>query len=201
MVTGRRVVYALCFGLALAASVAAMKGLLEKKIWYVNNNKTGEVTYWIVYLGEYSVNLQRKFPGEDTGSVTATVNFNLLSSGYIEGTGYSTKGKVSARADLAVRGPEGDKDVAFEDVSAITDFGRKIKLTNGTEGDFLLDIEGVMTPVKKTQLRTYKYKEVDGDRSLAENHDNTDLAVSILSFVPLGSSSGGAKKESGGAKK
>lgn len=192
MITARRVVYALCLGLVVAASLPAMKGLLEKKIWYVNNNKIGETTYWVVYVGEYPVTVQRKFPGEDIAPIEATFNFNLLSSGYLEGTGYCAKGKVSARAELAIRGASGDSAVPFEEVECIYDFGRKIRLTNGAEGEFLLDIEGTMVPVKKTQLRTYKYTEVDGDRSLKEDHENTDLMVSTISFTKEGV--GAAKK-------
>lgn len=161
----------------------AMKGLLERKVWYRTGGTNGEAQYWALYFGDFDVTLMRKFPGEDSLPVKAGMNFSLLSSGYIEGSGYCEKGKISAEARLAVKVGTEVRGVEIDSVEAIYDFGRRIRLSDGTDGDLVLDIEGTPIVPRKLLLRKYKFTQVDGERSLKEDDKATDLRLEIFGFT------------------
>jgi len=161
----------------------AMKGLLEKRAYYVTKAKSGELVFWVIFLGGYDCSLIRKYPGEDSLPIKATVNYSMLSSGYIEGNGYSNKGKIASTAKLAIKDASGMRDVPMDSVDAIYDYGRKIRLSDGTEGEVLLDIEGSMSPAKKALLRGYKFTERDGEKSLKEDPTLSDVPLYGFAFT------------------
>jgi hypothetical protein len=107
------------------------RGLLEKKIYYADESgKVGMCSFWSLHLGKHSCKLTKTFPGEGNVSIDAEVNFNFLSSLYIEGKGYSSRGKVDAEAKFAVLEPEGGlKVIEPEQIESVSEYGNKIKTT------------------------------------------------------------------------
>ncbi len=170
----------------MVSTSTAMRGLLEKKIWYIHQGTTGEATHWAIYFGDFDCSLIRKYPGEDSLPVDASLNISLLSNGYIEANGYSAKGKIEADVHLAIRRDNKLTQVDMGEVACIYDYGRKIRLKDGTEGEFVLDVETSPFEARKMMLRKYKFEEVWGEKVLKEDAENTDLILSAAAFTKEG---------------
>lgn len=168
--------------LALAVSSGFSRNILEKKIFYVNNvNKTGQAKFWVIYLGGFDVNLTRKIPGEGDVPVQATVNLQLISSGYVEGNGYGTKGKVECLPTLLFVSNGEERRVVLDSIDYIYDFGRKVQLKTGESGDLVLDIEGNKVTSKKFIMREYKLTNYYGEEILKEGSQETAILAIALS--------------------
>jgi len=142
---------------AIAISSGFARNILEKKMFYINNaNKQGQALYWVIYLGNYDCKLSRKFPGEPEQKIDASVNFNYLSSGYIEGNGYSSKGKIESLPTMEISSANGQRQITSDSIDFIYDYGQKVQLLNGEIGDLLINIEGDKQPAKKFLMREYK---------------------------------------------
>ncbi|MBD3393754.1 MAG: hypothetical protein GF418_16605 [Chitinivibrionales bacterium] len=158
------------------------RGLLEKKLYYVDENgKAGTCEFWSLYLGKHSCKITKPFPGEGDVVLDAEVNFNFLSSLYIEGKGYSSRGKIDVDAKFAV--PEGDglKDIEPEQIEYVYDYGAKVKVSNGDVTDLYLHPEGNKLPIRRMLVRIFtydkKYKSLDFAR---------DIAIKAFSFSKAG---------------
>ncbi|MBD3420048.1 MAG: hypothetical protein GF398_08035 [Chitinivibrionales bacterium] len=193
----RRLLHVMCLCIAVSSSsLFAMKGLIEKSLYYENNAKTQKATYWVVYLGEYQLTLQRKFPGEDTLPVDVGLNLNFLSSGYVEGKGYCAKGKISCIAKFSFKDAQGNEKILMpEDIAYVYDYGRYVGLTDGSEGELLLDVENLKVPIKRTMLRLYEFHNVYGEKQLKEVQDNTDIPMEYFSFSKEGLAKARAKSK------
>jgi len=168
--------------LALAFSAGFSRNILEKKVFYVNNvNKTGQAKFWVIYLGGFDVNLTRKIPGEGDVPVQATVNLQLISSGYVEGNGYGTKGKVECLPTLLFVNNGEERRVVLDSIDNIYDFGRKVQLKTGETGDLVLDIEGNKVSAKKFIMREYKLTNYYGEEILKEGSQETAIVAIALS--------------------
>lgn len=168
--------------LALAISSGFSRNILEKKMFYVNNvNKTGQAKFWVIYLGGFDVNLTRKIPGEGDVPVQATVNLQLISSGYVEGNGYGTKGKVECLPTLLFVNNGEERRIVLDSINYIYDFGRKVQLMTGESGDLVLDIEGNKVSAKKFIMREYKLTNYYGEEILKEGSQESAIVAIALS--------------------
>jgi len=170
---------------AIAISSGFARNILEKKMFYINNaNKQGQALYWVIYLGNYDCKLSRKFPGEPEQKIDASVNFNYLSSGYIEGNGYSSKGKIESLPTMEISSANGQRQITSDSIDFIYDYGQKVQLLNGEIGDLLINIEGDKQPAKKFLMREYKQQVLYGEKILKEGSEET--YISAISFTKEG---------------
>jgi len=150
----------------------SQRSLLEKTIWYVANGKIGSAKYWSLPLGKFDCTLRRYFPGEDTVAIDAAINFALLSSGYIEGSGYGSRGKVGAGAQFVIQDGDTLKELVLEDIDYVYMNGSKVKLKNRAACPLILKCEGNQFSVRRMQIMIWRYdnkfkelkhlKDVDG---------------------------------------
>jgi len=145
--------------MAFTAPVFAQgsRSVIERKIWYVDGNKRiAEAQYWRIFLGDYqAVQLRRTFPGEGQITVEAGMNFQLLSSGYIEGNGASSRGRVNSlpRMQIVINGqPDA---ILIDDIDYIFDYGTKVVTKDGRRGDFQFLVDGVLMTPRRFQITVF----------------------------------------------
>ena len=118
--------------LLLAVSASYARNILEKKMFYLSNTgKTGMAKFWVIYLGNFDCKLNRKFPGEPEQKIDASMNLQYLSSGYIEGNGYSAKGKVDCLPTMWISNEKGERMISSDSIDFIYDYGRKVQMIDG----------------------------------------------------------------------
>lgn len=170
----------MCLVAVCAFHSFALKGMLEKKLYYITAKEHVQdtVSYWAIFLGTYDVTIDRKFPGEPKQPIDASINFSLLSNGYIQGQGYSEKGEIHSEAELKiVVDSTTQRTFSPEEIVCVYDYGRKVKLSDQTMGDLYLSIEGVDVKVKKLQLRRYVFYTKYGEKMLQEDKEHTDVIL------------------------
>jgi hypothetical protein len=157
------------------------RSILEKRIYYLNSDgKPGVARFWAIYLGNHDCTLTRKRPGEAEKKIVASMNLQLLSSGYIEGNGYGETGKVQSLPTMHIR--QGDKEdmISIDSIEYIYDFGRKVHLHSGRDGDFVINVEGDKKMARKFLMREYKLTKLYGEEILKEGSEET--ALSAIAF-------------------
>jgi hypothetical protein len=165
----------------LMISFGNARNILERKMFYLTNaNKVAQAKYWVVYLGNYPVKLKREIAGEGLITVDGSVNFQLLSSGYVEGNGFGSKGKIECLPSMSFNNGEEEKHITIDSIDFIFDFGRKVCLKSGQTGALIIDVEGTALKSKKFLLREYKLTEVDGEKSLKEVSQETPIMALAL---------------------
>ncbi len=178
----RSVLFCTISFLLLSASSGFARNILEKRFSIsTTREKLDKHVSVVVFLGNYDVKLTRKFPGEPEGLIDASVNYQLLSSGYIEGNGYSAKGKIDAKPAMLISNANGERKIDMDSIDYIYDFGSKVAMINGETGDFYMDIEGTKTATKKFLMREYKLTDYFGEEILKEGSTEIPLAVIVLS--------------------
>jgi hypothetical protein len=161
--------------LTISAGGVSAKSLLEKTVYFINptTNKIDSSKYWKIFLGSYPATLQRKFPGEDSARITLDLNFTLLSSGYVEGNGYTKKGRVDCEASLVVDSVTFQK-ATFDSIEYVYNGGSNIKLKGKPAMNLLLDVEGYKVALNKgLALTKYRLVVVEEDRNLKPAGDVT----------------------------
>jgi len=180
---GYRVVSSL---LAIVVSSSAMQGLLEKPLFVVRDGQVNSYQYWTIFFGTYPVSLMRKFPGEEEQPVETKININFLSNMYIEGNGYSSKGKIKAKVHLAVDDGTQQRRIMPDSIDYIWSNGRNVSLLDGTTGGLFLDIEGTMVQPKAMTLRHYTIMKEYGQTILKESEPEKKISISACSFSKKG---------------
>ena len=158
----------IAFAIVAAIGSSNAKNLLEKSIYFLNptTKKIENAKYWKVFLGSYPGTLSRKFPGEDTMMLTCDLNFTLLSSGYVEGYGYTRKGRVDCEADIMAEGGSARK-IVLDSVEYVFNNGKSIKMKNGAVLNTFLDVEGnKVTLHKPLTLTKYNLRIEYEERNL-----------------------------------
>ncbi len=147
------------------------RSLLEKKIFYIYNDKIQSSKYWSIPLGTFELTLNQKFPGEGLVSFGANINFALLSSGYIEGTGYGERGKASASANYAVEDGDTLRTLEFSDIEYVYMNGSKVKLKDKKETEELyIKCDKNKVQSKKISIMIWRFdntfKELKHDKDI-----------------------------------
>ncbi|MFP4013321.1 MAG: hypothetical protein ACLFVQ_04495 [Chitinispirillaceae bacterium] len=169
----------------IAASLVFARSIIEKKIWYVGlDKKVHQARFWTIHLGRHDIKLTREFPGEGQLEIDASLNFQLLSSGYIEGSGYSSRGKVSSLPGMLMKDGEGEYKIDLDSIDYVYDFGTKVVLKNGKRGDFFINAEGTPVPPKKLMMMEFKLTEYYGEEILKQGSD--DRPIMAFSFTKKG---------------
>ena len=181
-----RIVLLIGLFLIAAATVTLGRSILERKVYYVNTitGKSGMAKFWVVYLGNHEVTLTRKYPGEEPQKVTGSMNLQLLSSGYVEGNGYSAKGKLECLPLMKMKNDKGITQISIDSIDCIYDFGSKVRTLAGEIGEFIVDCEGQMITPNKFLMRQYKMTNYYGEEILKEGSD--EIKVSGISFSKAG---------------
>jgi hypothetical protein len=166
----------LCLGMSMIA----------KSMFYLNGatNKTGEASYWKIYLGQPECSLDRKYPGEPMKKITVGINLNFLSTGYISGGGFSDKGKIDCSPVMKIKVDTVLRELSIDSINCIYDFGRKVRTTAGVIGDFIIDIEGNRITADQFTLTEYKTPSDTTDKELSRNGD--DIPLSACAFTKEG---------------
>jgi hypothetical protein len=169
-----------------AATITFARSILERKVYYVNavTGKSGEAKFWVVYLGNFDVTLTRKYPGEEPQKVSGSMNFSLLSSGYIEGNGYSAKGKLESLPSMNLKNDKGIKQISPDSIDCIYESGNKVRTTSGEIGEFIIDLEGTPLTAKRFLMREYKMVTSYGEQVLKEGSD--EIRISAIAYTKEG---------------
>ncbi len=174
--------------LATTISVFAQHGqyssrsLLEKTIYYVSNGKIGTTKFWALHLGSHDVKLAKKFPGEGIVPLNAQINFSLLSSGYIEGKGYSSRGKIDASANLGIITDDTVKEIQLDSIDYVTQNGRMVKPINGERTTLIIHTENDNRKViRELLLREFYY-----DKAYDELKFKEDVKIQAFAFTKAG---------------
>ncbi len=169
----KKTIFFVCAMLVAAGNISA-KNLLEKSIFFLNptTDKIDSSKYWKVFLGSYPATLERKFPGDEPAKFTCDINLTLLSSGYVEGYGYTRKGRVDCEAAMMSDSGSAARKINLDSVEYVFNNGQSLKMKNGPVLNFYLDAEGnKITVHKKMTLTRYRLQIVDEDRNLKPNGD------------------------------
>ncbi|MDR2579016.1 MAG: hypothetical protein LBC70_09480 [Chitinispirillales bacterium] len=148
--------------LALAAGTVSAQGqrtIMERNIWYVDGNgQIHNTLYWRIFLGDYrDVQLIRNIPGEGQVTISAGMNFQLLSSGYIEGNGASARGVMHALPGMRMRLSNGTvEEIRVDHIDYIYDYGTKVATTDGRKGDFLMLVDGNLLEIRRFQITEFR---------------------------------------------
>lgn len=168
--------------LVLFAVQPFARSILEKKMYYITNTgKTGMARFWTVFLGNHDCKIQRKAPGQAEKEIVASMNLQLLSSGYIEGNGYGESGKVQSLPLMEIRTPEGERKINIDSILCIYDYGTKVILNSGTTGDFIINVEGDRKMARKFLMREFKLTNYFGEEILKEGSEETLLSAIAFS--------------------
>ena len=158
------------------------RGLLEKKIYYIDENgKTGTCGFWSMNLGKHSHKLKKAYPGEGEVSVDAEMNYNFLSSLYIEGKGYSDRGIMKSDATFAVPDGEGIKEAEPEKIIYVYDYGAKANISEVGKTDFILLVQDNQLTIKRMLLRIFNY-----NKQYKELKFSKDVAIKAFAFSKAG---------------
>lgn len=167
----------------VVAAAGFARSLMPRRMQYLTaiTNKVSEATHWFVFLGQHECTLNRKFFGEEMQPVTGNVNLSLLSSGYIEGNGYSAKGKIDCMPAMKLKNDKGERTIELDSIDCIFDYGQKVRMKSGDIGDFIIDVEGQPKSANRFVLTEYKMVvSVDGERELKKTGD--DIRISAIAF-------------------
>lgn len=159
------------------------RSILEKRVYYVNaGGGTGQARFWTVYLGNFDCNIIRKRPGESEKKIQASMNLQLLSSGYIEGNGYGETGKVQSLPSMEITTVNGENlKISIDSIDFIYDYGRKVQLVSGKNGDLSINVESDRKVAKKFLMREFKLTDYFGEEILKEGSEETALAALAFS--------------------
>jgi hypothetical protein len=170
--------------IAAATALLADRAIIERRVWYVDpDKKIAEARFWTIFLGNYDKQLTRNFPGEGSITFPASINYQLVSSGYIEGNGAGSRGPVRKLLPAMLIRVEGEEPATIQiaNIDYIYDWGTKVALTDGRKGDFLMNAEGKPTEIKRFNIREFKEVMSHGERVLNSSADH-DTPIVALAF-------------------
>jgi hypothetical protein len=134
-------------------------------------------TFWSLYLGKHTCSLVKEYPGEGNVTISAEMNFNFLSSLYIEGKGFSNRGKMDAEAKFAVSDADTVKVIEPEQIEYIAEFGGKIKYSGSEMTDLILLAQSNRLTVNRMLLRSFYM-----DKETKDLKSDKDIAIKAFAF-------------------
>ncbi|MDR0307703.1 MAG: hypothetical protein LBI42_12815 [Chitinispirillales bacterium] len=187
--TTRKTVFFVTLIMFTVSAVFASRGILPRDIWYIGSDmKTAQAKWWTMFLGNYDLQLTRPFPGEGQVTFPASINFQFLSSGYIEGNGSGSRGpQRGILPAMLIRTENGETStIQIANIDYIYDWGTKVALTDGRKGDFMFNMEGTPTTPKRFALIQYKMtKSSWGDEELKPT-EGEGVPIVALAFSKEG---------------
>lgn len=147
------------------------RSLLAKDLYYIENGKVETCKYWSLPLGRFQVKITQYFPGEGNVSFNAEMNYALLSSGYIEGSGYGDRGKAAANGMYAVQSGDTLRPIEFSEIDYVYMNGSKVKLSSLQEPvPLFIKSEGNKLQSRSISLMVWRmdevYKELKHDKDI-----------------------------------
>jgi len=165
-------------------AVESTQTLLEKQMFYISGGKIGEVKYWSLYLGGHDCELRRKFPGEDTAVIKATVNFTLMSSGYVTGSGMAENGKkVTSLTGFAVATQDTSYKLPVDSIAYAWDNCSQVHTSMGADGYLRIDAESRLCKPTDLMLTKFKMVEYYGEKVLRKD---ADVVITAFAFTKEG---------------
>jgi hypothetical protein len=181
------VITAFCFNVFGQFGQYSQRSLLEKTVYYVADGKIGSASFWSLPIGKFDCTLRRYFPGEDTVTIEAAINFALLSSGYIEGTGYGTRGVATAEAQFAVQDGDSFKILELPEIDYVYSNGAMVKPKKGESCPLILKGETNQFAIRRMQIMIWSYdkkykelkhfKDIDGVTAFSFTKDGAMRAL------------------------
>jgi len=182
----RRTFFIAAMFVAVVATSPFARSILEKKVHYISaSGATGQARFWTVFFGNFDCNLVRRNPGESDQQIQASMNLQLLSSGYVEGNGYGVTGKVQSLPTMEIRTAAGERKISTDSIDFIYDYGRKVQLVSGESGDFIVNVESDKKIAKKFLMREFKLTTYFGEEILKEGSEEIPLAAIAFSAEAL----------------
>jgi hypothetical protein len=150
-----------------SAQLESSQTLLERTVFYVSNGKTGQTKYWYIYMGAHDVKARRRFPGEDSVTLAATISYRLISSGYVSGSGMASNGKkIDALAGFLFATQDTSYKIPIDSIAYIFDNFNQVVLVDGKRGYLRIDAEGSAAVPNSLQLTAFKMVVEYGDKIL-----------------------------------
>ena len=157
-------VISICLFSLAQHGVYSTRSLLEKKIFYVAEGKIGTCSFWSLHLGKFDCTLNRYFAGEGDVDIKGSLNFALLSSAYIEGSGYGERGKMGGEGHFAIADGDTIRVIELGDIDYVYQSGRMVKMRNGDDQPLILSCEKNRHTIKRMKIMIWsydkKYKEL-----------------------------------------
>ncbi len=160
----------------------SQRSLLEKKIYYISKGKIGSAKFWSLPLGKFDCTLNKHFPGEGKINIETTLNFSLLSSGYIEGQGYGSRGKATAEAQFAIIQGDSIRKLELEDIDYIYNNGKMVKLKKGKHFPLILSCEVNNLTMRRLKIMIWVYNKTYDELKHSKDID----MISAFSFTKEG---------------
>jgi hypothetical protein len=156
---------------------------MEKTLYYISRGKIHQAKYWTIFMGNHDVEVLRKFPGEDKRPIKSSVNLTMLSNGYIEGYGYTDKGKIVCRADYAIVTGSDTAKVHLDSLEYVCNGGTYMQLNSAKAGPAFIDVEGYPVEPRKMVLQLYKMENVYGEEALKSKDE---IVISAFAYTKEG---------------
>lgn len=165
-----------------SVTVTQARALLEKPLFFVQaeDGKIGTCKYWVIVLGTYPLQVARKFPGEDTTKINVDLKYQMVSSGYVEGNGYCSKGKIESQGSLMIKTDAATNNLSFDSLSYVAEYGDMVKTKKGDTGKLMINAEGSQVEVSQLLLRKFRLEVDMGDTSLKLDGD---VSISAFAFA------------------
>lgn len=166
------------------------RSLLEKKVYVLVGKKIITSKFWSIPLGNFDCTIKKKYPGEGDVNVDCSMNLSLLSSAYIEGSGYGSRGKMTAEGHFAIRDGDTIRTIELSEIDYIFDGGLQVALTDQKTYPLCLKIENAVDDktlrgrhkIRNPQIMLWKYNKVFKELK----HDKDLKGVLAISFTKQG---------------
>lgn len=182
--------FALCIVLPVAATDAdgfASRTLFEKTVYIVlPEGKIEAQKYWSLPLGTAEdLVVKREYPGEGTLDITCNANLALISSGYIDGSGYGDRGKITVQAHFAIMKEGALTKIDVDSIDYVYYGGTKVKMKGAdAEQELYIMVESERNKVQARGVKAMIYKKTPPHNDLT--HMNDHNVVIGFSFTKEG---------------
>ncbi len=151
----------------------ASRSLFEKEIFFATKDGTIHTAkFWSIHLGQADFTVQREYPGEGTVDVAGSTNLSLISSGYIDGSGYGDRGKITVQAHFVIERNGALQKVDIDSIDYVYYAARKVKMIGqAAEEDLHIQIETPENKVKGGSMTAMVYEKVKPHYDLVHKED------------------------------